>query len=43
MRDIIKHAARPAYRIFSGSVNTAVSEFLIIALLGMIVMVLAAR
>ena len=43
MRDIIRNIAWPAYRIFSGSVNTAVSEFLIIALLGVIVMVVAAR
>lgn len=42
-RNLIRTAGRTAYRLFSCSANTAASEFLILALLGMIVMVVAAR
>jgi hypothetical protein len=42
-RNLIRTAGRTAYRLFSCSANTAVSEFLILALLGMIVMIVAAR
>lgn len=42
-RNFIRTARRMAYRLFSGSANTAVSEFLILALLGMIVMIAASR
>jgi hypothetical protein len=42
-RNLIRNAGRTAYRLFSCSTNTTVSEFLILALLGMIVMIAAAR
>jgi hypothetical protein len=42
-RNLIRTAGRTACRLFSCSTNTAVSEFLILALLGMIVMIAAAR
>jgi hypothetical protein len=42
-RNLIRNAGRTAYRLFSCSTNTAVSEFLILALLGTIVMIAAAR